>query len=67
MTQAEIDNAILELGNVGIALSRIEVKGENNLNFLLASIQTVRKVKNTLEGREKRVRHDDNDEQGENV
>lgn len=67
MTQAEIDNAILKLGNVGITLSRIEVKGENNLNFLLASIQTVREVKNTLEGGRNRVEHDDNDKQREYI
>ena len=45
MTKEQI---VMELGNVGIALSQIEVKGENNLNLLLASIQTVRKVKNSL-------------------
>ena len=45
MTNEQI---VMELGNVGIALSQIEVKGENNLNLLLASIQTVRNVRNIL-------------------
>ena len=49
----QISECIVELGNVGIALSNIEVKGENNLNLLLASIQTVRKIKSALEEAEK--------------
>lgn len=48
MTKEQIDICMIQLGNVGIALSSIEVKGENNLNLLLASIQTVRNVKNML-------------------
>lgn len=48
MTQEQIDMCIMELSKAGIALSQVEVKGESNLNLLLASIQTVRKVKNTL-------------------
>lgn len=45
MTKEQI---VMELGNVGLALSQIEVRGENNLNLLLASIQTVRKVRNSM-------------------
>lgn len=48
MTKGQIEHCVMELGNVGIALSQIEVKGENNLNLLLASIQTVRKVRNCM-------------------
>lgn len=48
MTQKQKERCVMELGNVGIALSQIEVKGENNLNLLLASIQTVRNVRNSL-------------------
>jgi len=48
MTKGTIESCIMQLGNVGIALSQIEVKGESNLNLLLASIQTVRDVKNAL-------------------
>ena len=39
----------MTLGNVGIAMNNIEVKGEQNLNLLLASIQTIKKVKTELE------------------
>lgn len=48
MTQEQKENYIMQLGNVGIALSQIEVKGESNLNLLLASINTVRNVRNSL-------------------
>ena len=48
MTKEQIEHCVMQLGNVGIALSQIEVKGENNLNLLLASIQTVRKVRNIM-------------------
>lgn len=48
MTKEQIESYVIALGNVGIALSNIEVKGEDNLNFLLASIQTVRNVRDGL-------------------
>ena len=48
MTKQELENHVLTLGNVGIALSQVEVKGEDNLNYLLASIQQIRRVKNAL-------------------
>lgn len=48
MTREQIEKCIMELGKVGIMLSQVEVKGEVNLDLLLSSIQTVRKVKNTL-------------------
>lgn len=48
MTQEQIEMCIMELGKVGIMLSQVEVKGETNLDLLLSSIQTVRKVKITL-------------------
>ncbi len=48
MTKEQLDSMVMALGNVGIALEQVETKGENNLNYLLASIQTIRKVKNTL-------------------
>lgn len=48
MRKEQIEGHVLTLGNVGIALSQIEVKGETNLNYLLASIQQIRKVKNAL-------------------
>ena len=48
MTKEQIESYVIALGNVGIALSNIEVKGEDNLNFLLASIQTVRNVRDRL-------------------
>lgn len=48
MTRQEMMNHATTLGNIGIALSQVEVKGEDNLNYLLASIQQIRKVKNAL-------------------
>lgn len=48
MTNEQLESLAAELGNVGLALSQIEVKGENNLNLLLASIQTVRRIKKSL-------------------
>jgi hypothetical protein len=54
MTKEQI---VMELGNVGIALSQIEVKGENNLNLLLASIQTVRNVRNSMKGENNHADH----------
>lgn len=59
MTKEQKDACVMQLGNVGIALSQIEVKGENNLNLLLASIQAVRNVKNMLKEGDK---HEDHDE-----
>lgn len=64
MTQGQIENYILQLGNVELALGSVEVKGENNLNLLLASIQTVRNIRNSLKGSEK---HDDQTEQREDA
>lgn len=48
MTKEQLESHALTLGNVGIALSQVEVKGETNLNYLLAAIQEIRKVKNAL-------------------
>lgn len=48
MTKEQAEFLAMELSNVGMALSQIEVKGESNLNLLLASIQSVRKVKKCL-------------------
>lgn len=39
-----VDNAILNLGNVGLLLESVETKGEGNLNNLLAAIQLTRKT-----------------------
>ena len=64
MKNGQLNMLVMELGNVGIALSQVEVKGESNLNLLLASIQTVRNVKNALKEVEG---HDDHDEQGADV
>lgn len=64
MTKEQLDICIMHLGNVGIALSQVEVKGENNLNLLLASIQTVRDVRNKLKGSDG---HDDHNEQRADV
>lgn len=48
MTKQEMKAHVLTLGNIGLALSQVEVKGEENLNYLLAAIQQIRKVKNAL-------------------
>lgn len=64
MTQGQIENYILQLGNVELALGSVEVKGENNLNLLLASIQAVRGIRNSLKESEK---HDNHDKQGPDV
>lgn len=64
MKKKQFEILAMELGNVGMALSEIEVKGEKNLNLLLASIQTIRKVKEALEGVES---NDDHDEQRADV
>lgn len=48
MTKEQLESHAITLGNVGIALSQVEVKGETNLNYLLAAIQEIRKVKNAL-------------------
>lgn len=45
MTHEEI---IMTLGNVGLLLNGVEVKGEVNLNNQLAAIQQIRKVRNAL-------------------
>lgn len=59
MTQEQKERCVMELGNVGIALSQIEVKGEDNLNLLLASIQTVRSVRNILKEDNRHENHDE--------
>lgn len=59
MPKEQIDICIVWLENVRIALSQVEVKGENNLNLLLASIQTVRKIKNKLKGSNDLDDHDE--------
>lgn len=64
MTNEQIESMVMELGNVGIALGQVETKGENNLNCLLASIQTIRKVKNTLK---EASENDNHNEPGKNV
>lgn len=48
MLRKQIEQFVQELGNVGIALSNVETKGEANLNYLLASIQKIREVKKVL-------------------
>lgn len=64
MTNEQLDSMVMALGNVGIALAQVETKGENNLNYLLASIQTVRNVRNTLKEASK---NDNHNEPGKNV
>lgn len=39
-----VNNAIRTITSVIEALNRVEVKGENNLNALLACIQTLKQV-----------------------
>lgn len=48
MLRKQLEQFVQELGNVGIALSNVETKGEANLNYLLASIQKIREVKKAL-------------------
>jgi len=59
MTNEQKKSCIVQLGNVGIALSQIEVKGENNLNLLLAAINTVRNVRNCLKEDNDHENHDE--------
>lgn len=42
------EDMIMMLGNVGLLLNGVEVKGEMNLNNLLAAIQQIRSVRNAL-------------------
>lgn len=64
MTNEQIESLVMELGNVGIALGQVETKGEQSLNCLLASIQTVRNVRNMLKEGCKDANHN---ESGKNV
>ena len=64
MIKERLESYVLTLGNVGIALSQVEVKGETNLNYLLAAIQEIRKVK---KGLKECANHDDHNEQREEV
>lgn len=44
-----MDNLIISLQNVVFSLNCVEVKGRENLNALLGSIQAVEKVSSALE------------------
>jgi hypothetical protein len=59
-----IDNVILNLGNVGLLLESVETKGEGNLNNLLAAIQLTRK---TIKELKEIVNDENHDKQGESV
>lgn len=59
-----VDNVILNLGNVGLLLESVETKGEGNLNNLLAAIQLTRK---TIKELKEIVNNENHDKQGENV
>ena len=59
-----VDNAILNLGNVGLLLESVETKGEGNLNNLLAAIQLTRK---TIKELKEIVNNENHDKQGESV
>lgn len=60
----DMENIILQLGNVGLLLETVETKGEQNLNNLLAAIQITRKtIKELKEANE----HENRNEQGKNV
>lgn len=64
MLREQLEQFVQELGNVGIALSNVETKGEANLNYLLASIQKIRQVK---KGMKELAEHEDYNKQRENV
>lgn len=57
---SKFEAIMIELESIETALNLITVKGEYNLNRLLGSIQTVRKVRKELE----EAMHADCDEQG---
>lgn len=59
-----VDNAILNLGNVGLLLESVETKGEGNLNNLLAAIQLTRK---TIKELKEIVNNENHDKQGKSV
>lgn len=59
-----IDNVILNLGNVGLLLESVETKGEGNLNNLLVAIQLTRK---TIKELKEIVNDENHDKQGESV
>ena len=59
-----VEDIVLQLGNVGLLLESVETKGEKNLNNLLAAIQITRKTINELK---EAVDHENRNEQGTNV
>lgn len=59
-----VEDIILQLGNVGLLLESVETKGEKNLNNLLAAIQQTRKVIQKLK---EAVDHENRNEQGKNL
>lgn len=60
----DVENIIMQLGNVGLLLESVETKGEQNLNNLLAAIQIIRK---TIKELKEAIDHENRNEQGENV
>lgn len=42
-------DCVRSIENILVALSNIEVKGESNLNLLLASIQALKRIRDDLE------------------
>ena len=60
----DVENIIMQLGNVGMLLESVETKGEQNLNNLLAAIQITRK---TIKELKEAIDHENRNEQGKNV
>lgn len=60
----DMENIIMQLGNVGLLLESVETKGEQNLNNLLAAIQITRK---TIKELKEAIDNENRNEQGENV
>lgn len=54
------EDMIMALGNVGLLLNGVEVKGEVNLNNQLAAIQQIRNIRNALR---EEVNHENQNEQ----
>lgn len=60
----DMENIIMQLGNVGLLLESVDTKGEQNLNNLLAAIQITRK---TIKELKEAIDNENRNEQGENV